>query len=243
MDAPAPFQTDRNSLVLEAGKSVALVVTLQPPWPGQVAGTLKIHTPDHDVLLPLSADVASRVHLTGSPVGAARLTPNSTSKGSPPDSSDRALMLPSNWSGLPPVGTITVDRLSYETADLSWSPPAKDKLNSALNYRIEVRRIGVEATGSIRVVWIPLPTVDFTKAPNRVQAHLREIPAGIGITLRVISVTPKGGESEPSGALQFFTPSRPVIFTAQRILLALFMLMLIGALWMRHQMNLPLRRE
>ena len=107
----------------------------------------------------------------------------------------------------------------------------------------EVRRIGLDRTHSILVDWVPVPTVEFTKEADRVHAHIMEIPPGIGVTLRVVSISARGYESEPSTPMQFFVPRKEAIFTVQRLLLALFALIIVGALWLRNQVNVPMRGE
>ena len=239
---PPPFEVDRGSFSIEPGKGAELVVTLKPAWPGRLSAVLKVHAADAEVLLPLSAEVTSRIF----PGGTISKTPESsavTVRTNGVNPAAAALLLPKHWSGIPAVGMIEVDRVKVGTADLSWSPPGNAKVNAALNYRIEVRRLTVDNTGALHVVWIPLPTVKYTKAPDRVRAYLSEIPPGIGVTLRVVSETPRGNESEPSSPVQFFVPAKAVIFTVQRLLLALFTLVLLGALWVRKQLNVPMRRE
>jgi len=239
IDAPPPFQVDRGSLALDAGKSADLALNIQAAWPGKVSSILKIHVADREITVPLSAEIVSRV-VWKSGSASPLLLPSSS--GSNSAASSQNLVNCVNRAGITPVGDLLVDRVSFDTADLSWKPPAILRGTTALTYRLEVRRLTVEPTGAVGSVWTPIPGVEFAKVENRVRAHLAGIPPGIGVTLRVVAVGERGRESDPSGAVQFFTRARPVIVTAQRVLLAVFSLVTLAALWLRHQMNQPLRK-
>ena len=242
-EAPPPFQVDRSRFQLAGGQGLDLAVSLQPAWPGRISGLLKLHAPNADVVLPLSANVSSRTYVTGTGPSAAEVTTVTLAGGGVNSSAARASQPLRILSGVRAIGTIALNRVTPGTADISWESPAEPKLAATLKYRIEVRRIGLDRTHSILVDWVPVPTVEFTKEADRVHAHIMEIPPGIGVTLRVVSISARGYESEPSTPMQFFVPRKEAIFTVQRLLLALFALIIVGALWLRNQVNVPMRGE
>lgn len=247
VDTPPPFQVDRASLALAPGQSAELAVTLHAAWPGTVSSVLKVHMPERDVFVPLTAEIVSRVI---SKTGTATPLLLPTSSGSNSIASGTRMLAAGgqmlancvNRSGITPVTGLCVDRVSVSAADFSWNPAVVMRGTMALTYRMELRRLTVQPNGTIASSWVPIP-VTLGKAANRVRASLVEIPPGIGLTVRVVAVGERGHESDPSAAVQFFTRPKPVIVTVQRVLLAMFSLVVIGALWLRHQMNQPLRRE
>ena len=238
-DVPPPFQVENPSFSIEPGAAFELPVQIRPAWPGRLSAVMRLRGTEIDLRIPLSADMTPRATASGSGAalgGDSRVTVQTNGSAILPK-------LPKYWSGIPPIGAITIDRLSAGTVDLSWAPPGKATVNDTLKYRIEVRRFGMDPTGTLQVAWIPVTGVDYVKKPDRVKARLDGVPPGIGITMRVVSITPRGSESEPSMPFQFFVPEKPVIFTLQRVLLGFFALLLIGALWIRSQMALPMRNE
>ena len=249
IDAPPPFLVDHETLALESGKSADLVVSFQPAWPGKVVSKLKLRVADTEIVVPLSADVASRIlSVTGTDGKTKKVAVFVTPPAAETDS--RAELsavgvppVPRNWSGVPAIDTLTIDRVSGGTAEISWRAPGPPAIHSRLKYRIDVRVLEFDDTGAMHVVWVPVKTVDFAQKADRVQARINEIPRGIGVSLRVISLTPKGFESIASGTVQFFTPPKPVIFTVQRVLLAFFGFVAVVAYWLRRRMTMPLRRE
>jgi hypothetical protein len=230
-ELPAPFKIDAESFTLEPGAETTLQITVAPAWPGNLSAALTVHTSGTHLSVPLAAQVLSHVTVTGSGPSASNVVAATLSQPGQAGEESHARLL----SGIAAIRGIDLDRTTPGTAVLSWKPPLGPASHPSLDYRVEVRRLLTDASGTLKVVWIPLPTVRYEKTPERVTAHLSQIPPGIGVTARIVSITPEGRESEPSSPIQFFVPAKPIIFTWQRLLLTLFAGMGGVALWLQRR--------
>lgn len=225
-----PFSLAKSALLLNPSENLSVDVQFKPGWPGLITGALRVSTKEEP---PISISLtASGVNPPGilPPPG----TPRSTSSKTAAPEGEPVR----RRSSVPAVRDITVKKVTTTTAEIYWEPPIKDPAKSVhFDYRIDVGITRFNQEGDANTEWIPLPTVKLTKESGRVTALLYEIPAGIGVTARVITISPKGEASEPSSAFQFFTEPRRPFFTLKRVLLAFFTLLLAGALWVRHRLQ------
>ena len=231
MEAPPPFQVGQQKIAIEAGKTLDLQVNLDPAWPGNLAANLKLSGPGVDLTIPLTAEVTPRTY-SQRPVtsGTGSTTPVEANSTFPSVEVKTPV-----YSKVPAIGLIEVERLKPTTATLAWRPPANTKTD--LEYRLEFRRSFLDTTGAWHVEWLPIPDVTFKKTSERVTAFLSDLPSGYAITVHAVSVSPKGEVSQPSLPVQFFIPQKTVIFTTQRVLLTLFVLLLVVALRVRRRLE------
>ena len=230
-EVPPPFQVEPRSAVVAPGKGADLLVQLDPAWPGMLSANLTVQAADAHLKIPVNAEVVPRSAMpriisqdagpgagTGSQLGV--------------DSPGQVIQAkPGVYSTIPPIGLIDVTQVTPTTATLCWKPPGNGK--TELKYKLEFRRSLLDPKGVWHIEWLPIPDVEFKLTPEQVTARLIDLPSGYALTVRALSVTPKGQLSQPSAPVQFFIPFKPVIFTVQRVLLVIFGLMSVVALRLR----------
>lgn len=136
------------------------------------------------------------------------------------------------------INSVTVANLSAKgRAELTWPIPPAKLAQAIVNYQVEVRRLSLDNKGQVVSTWIAVPGVQFSTRDQRVSALMTEVPVGRPHTVHLIGFDSHGKAIAASLPINFTISRPPPVFTARRLLLIGFGLLLAGALGYRWRQN------
>ena len=194
-----------------------------------------------------AASLESKAEPTPAPLPQARATPSPvasypallpplrapiTGPEAPPAAATKSAS--ANAEELPRLTGLAVLRATSDgTAEFAWDPPTLPVSIGEPLYRMEVRRLTLDANHKLAQNWIAIPGVQFGKRGNRLTGLVTGIPPGISDTLHVVALTGRGEPCAVSVPLAFHIPAPVKLFTLRNGVLAGFVLMLLAALALR----------
>ncbi len=217
----APFEVEPADLKLAPGQSAEVLLTVSPAWAGPVQSVIKFQAGPVHLEIPVTAEATAR---------AAEAAPQPTfhSGGPVPEEAPTAATLPA----LPPLETV---HATTQEAQISWRPAPPGGTNEATPpaYRVEARSLRLDGSGSAKVAWVPMPNTTISEKNGGYVATITQIPKGVTVVLRVVTLDQEGNVSRFSGNASVTIAPPPVYFTTKRLLLAGFALLLGLGLWLR----------
>ncbi|MEI6561520.1 MAG: hypothetical protein WCO68_05470 [Verrucomicrobiota bacterium] len=187
--------------------------------------------PPHAAATPTPASVASYPGFFPSPLPAAAPKAGATPGATPVALAANDKTDSTNLDGLLKITSIAmVQATSAGTAEFAWEPPLLPASAGTCTYRLEVRRLALDANHKLLQRWIAVPDVQFASKENRMTGFVTGIPPGITDTIRVVALTASGVPCAVSPPLGFHIPAPFQIFTLRNGLLAGFVVMLLSAL-------------
>ncbi len=136
------------------------------------------------------------------------------------------------------TGFVVVQTTPNGTAEFAWDRPVFPSLGE-LTYRLEIRRLSLDANGKLLENWMAVPGVQISKKENRITALVTGIPLGIRDTAHIVAVTAKGEPCALSFPLPFHVPAPVHYFTLRNLLLAGFSLLLVAGLALQLKSKTP----
>ena len=225
-EATPPFQLDAANWTVAPGAKQQVSVTLDAAWTGSAAAKITFHGPDGDHELPLSAEVTppSPRKAGKQPLGVVDVAPYTEADEGQEGTRPATLFT---------IGDVKVVRTTPSEAELAWRAPAHTNYIHELQYR----QLELDSKSQMHVLWLPVPQehVTYKQENGVVRAFLTHLPPKMVVTLRVVATDGRLNYSPPTMPVQVALPAKMVIFTWQRLLLAFFVCVLAGALYLNRR--------
>ncbi len=205
--AAAPFSiaADDQSFVLPPGQSKSAKVTFESREPGNYRDWVIVRTADEETRVS-AAGVSSAAGTSALPFKEATAVTEEAESGQPVSTAS-------------PVKQVRLINVSGNSCELAWDVPG----GSVAGYEARMRSLSLDAERNLRIDWVPLKKVSFSKSKGEARARIKGLEDGRRYTLRIIALDTLGRPADPSPDFVFTTKegSWPHVTLMQALLLAL----------------------
>jgi len=227
----APFVTEQTSVVLPAGGKKAFAIRTQPAAAGKYRAWVTVTAGAQKLEIPVEAELVGKTASASPPRASFAANPAPVDVEASPAAETApervaepvvSALPPEFLVDLRPPKDVKITQLTATGATIEWPVVA----GTAAKFRVERRRVGLDASGELKVRWDELPGTTIRREGEKNVAVLTGLRPAVAYGVRVVSLS--GSDTgEPVFTQYFATPAKQSIWpkvTPLRVLFAVLVL-------------------